>query len=125
MLAEPTNQRLLKAGTENASTKEIPNSIANTRSFMHYLFAYHMPPKDSRHTVLLQKYKNTDKIMEITFTRTMHCCKPVRIVNTTLEVTSQVQTQCSNRSALDTTLELIRCNVVLQLYQHYRYHNSD
>jgi hypothetical protein len=34
---------------------------------------------------------DTEKILEITFTRKMHCCKPVRIVNTTLEVTLQVQ----------------------------------
>jgi hypothetical protein len=37
------------------------------------------------------KLSDTDKILEITFTRKMHCCKPVRTVNTTLEVTSQAQ----------------------------------
>lgn len=30
---------------------------------------------------------DTYKILEITFTRKMHCCKAVRMVNTTLEVT--------------------------------------
>jgi len=58
----------------------------------------------------------------------MHCCKPVRIVNTTLEVTSQVQ--CSAPTDQDYILSwslilILRCNIVMRLYEHYRYHTSD
>lgn len=61
------------------------------------------------------KLSDTDKILEIAFTRKMHCCRHVRIVNTTLEVTSQVERSAPTDQHY---ILMLRCNVVMPLHEH-------